>query len=474
VQVYVSQLRKALRKGVLATRPAGYVLHLEPGALDAARFEGLLEEGRRLLADGEATPTTEVVVEALALWRGPALAEFRYEDFARDEIARLDGLRLVGVETRLEADLALGRHAEAIPEIEALVREYPLRESLRRLLMLALYRAGRQADALAAYQDARTALVEELGIEPSESLRQLEAAILRHDSALDLAGQAEHAERAEPPIQAIGRSVNGDQALPTGTVTMLFTDIEGSTELVKQLGERYGELLSDHRRLLRAAVAAHGGREMDNQGDAFFFAFQRACDAEEAAIEAQRVLTVHKWPGGVECRVRMGVHTGEPSVGDEGYHGIGLHRGARIAAAAHGGQILVSNSTRELIEDELPAGVALRDLGEQRLKDIARQERIYQLVVDGLASEFPPVRAQPAEATRSSGRLRWSVLWARSPWRRSRAPSSSSSAGRAPRSRRSTRTPSARSTPAATGSSSRCRSDPGPVELQAAAARSGL
>ena len=123
------------------------------------------------------------MVEALALWRGPALAEFRYEDFARDEIARLDGLRLVALETRLEADLALGRHAEAIPEIEALVREYPLRETLRRLLMLALYRAGRQADALAAYQDARTALVEELGIEPSESIRQLEAAILRHDSA---------------------------------------------------------------------------------------------------------------------------------------------------------------------------------------------------------------------------------------------------------------------------------------------------
>ena len=203
VQVYVSQLRKALRKGVLETHPAGYALHLEPDALDAARFEGLLERGRRLLADGEALRAKEVVVEALGLWRGPALAEFRYDDFARDEIARLDGLRLVALETRLEADLALGRHAEAIPEIEALVREYPLRETLRRLLMLALYRAGRQADALAAYQDARTALVEELGIEPSESIRQLEAAILRHDSALDLAYQAKHAERAEPPIQAI-------------------------------------------------------------------------------------------------------------------------------------------------------------------------------------------------------------------------------------------------------------------------------
>ena len=142
--------RECSRRGLPATR-----FVLEPDALDAARFEGLLR-GPRLLADGEAAQAEEVVVEALGLWRGPALAEFRYEDFARDEIARLEGLRLVALETRLEADLALGRHAEAMPEIEALVREHPLRESLRRLLMLALYRAGRQADALAAYQDART------------------------------------------------------------------------------------------------------------------------------------------------------------------------------------------------------------------------------------------------------------------------------------------------------------------------------
>ena len=213
----------------------------------------------------------EVVVEALALWRGPALAEFRYEDFARDEIARLDGLRLVALETRLEAELALGRHAEAIPEIEALVREYPLRETLRRLLMLALYRAGkagRCARGLSgrAYGSGRGGP----RIEPSEAISRLEAAILRHDSALDLADQAQHAERAEPPLEAIGKRMNGD--LPTGTVTMLFTDIEGSTRLLRQLGERYGELLADHRRLLRAAFAAHGGREMDNQGDAFFVA----------------------------------------------------------------------------------------------------------------------------------------------------------------------------------------------------------
>jgi class 3 adenylate cyclase len=122
--------------------------------------------------------------------------------------------------------------------------------------------------------------------------------------------------------------MSAGSALPTGTVTMLFTDIEGSTRLLQALGERYGDLLADHRRILRDAVAAHGGREMDTQGDAFFFAFGRARNAVEAALDAQRGLASHEWPDGVQCRVRMGLHTGEPSVLEEGYHGIGLHRGA--------------------------------------------------------------------------------------------------------------------------------------------------
>src|SRR5581483_1892251 len=129
---------------------------------------------------------------------------------------------------------------------------------------------------------------------------------------------------------------------------MLFTDIEGSTRLLKRLGERYGELLAEQRRLLRQAFAAHAGREMDTQGDAFFVVFARARNALEAALAAQLALDAHEWPDGVECRARIGLHTGEPSpVGDEGYHGIGLHRGARIAGAAHGGQVLLSGATAE-------------------------------------------------------------------------------------------------------------------------------
>ncbi len=184
--------------------------------------------------------------------------------------------------------------------------------------------------------------------------------------------------------------------LPSGTVTFLFTDIEGSTRLLKQLGERYGEVLSDHRRILRTAFEEYGGQEIDTQGDAFFVAFRRARDAALAAAAAQRALAEHPWPDGTELRVRMGIHTGEPTVGDEGYHGFGVHRAARIMAAGHGGQVLSSQATCSVLgDDELP-GILLRDLGEYRLKDIDRPERIYQLEVEGLPQEFPPLRTADA------------------------------------------------------------------------------
>jgi YVTN family beta-propeller protein len=180
--------------------------------------------------------------------------------------------------------------------------------------------------------------------------------------------------------------------LPSGTVSFLFTDVEGSTRLVKGLGDRYGDVLADHHRLLRAAFEQTGGEELGTAGDAFFVAFSRARDAASAAVAGQRALADHPWPEGGEVRVRMGIHTGEPAMGDEGYSGMALHRAARISAAGHGGQVLISNATRELIEDELPRDVVLRDLGEQRLKDVDRPERVFQLVIEGLESEFPPLK----------------------------------------------------------------------------------
>jgi class 3 adenylate cyclase/DNA-binding CsgD family transcriptional regulator len=174
---------------------------------------------------------------------------------------------------------------------------------------------------------------------------------------------------------------------------MLFGDIEGSTRLLQQLGERYGELLADHHRILRAACDAHGGSEFGTQGDAFFVAFARARRAAEAAVEAQLALAAHSWPDGVECRVRMGLHTGEPSVGEAGHDGLVLHLCARIADAAHGDQILISSATAEILDDDLPDGCSLRELGARPLKGFDRPERLYQLEAEGLPAEFPTPRA---------------------------------------------------------------------------------
>jgi YVTN family beta-propeller protein len=181
--------------------------------------------------------------------------------------------------------------------------------------------------------------------------------------------------------------------LPTGTVTFLFTDIEGSTQLLKRLRERYGAVLAEHQRIIRAAAEEREGREIDTQGDSFFFAFARANAALGAAVVAQQALAEHAWPEGGEVRVRMGLHTGEPLVGEERYVGMGVHRAARIGAVGHGGQVLLSSATRELVEDEV-GGVSIRELGSYRLKDIERPERLFQLDVDGLQTEFPPLTAE--------------------------------------------------------------------------------
>jgi class 3 adenylate cyclase/DNA-binding CsgD family transcriptional regulator len=180
---------------------------------------------------------------------------------------------------------------------------------------------------------------------------------------------------------------------------MLFTDIEGSTRLLRQLRDDYGVVLADHHRILRAAFDAHEGSEIGTQGDALFVAFTRVRSAAEAAVEAQRALAAHDWPDGVELRVRMGMHTGEPSVGEAGWHGIVLHRCARIAASAQGGQVLVSSATAEILHDDLPLGCELIELGERQLKDFDRPERVYQLAAEGLLTEFPKL-ASPKPAPR--------------------------------------------------------------------------
>lgn len=199
--------------------------------------------------------------------------------------------------------------------------------------------------------------------------------------------------------------------LPVGTITLLFTDIEGSTHLLQQLGERYAQLLMECRNLLRAAFHRHNGHEVDAQGDAMFFVFAYASDALSAAVDAQRELSSHSWPDDLVVRVRMGLHTGEPSRLADGYVGLAVHYASRIMSSAHGGQVLLSHTTRDLVEHGLQEGVRLRDLGEHYLKDFERPIQLFQLVIAGLPADFPPLRtidnrfdSLPAQPTPLIGR----------------------------------------------------------------------
>src|SRR5439155_24532771 len=213
-------------------------------------------------------------------------------------------------------------------------------------------------------------------------------AILEHDPAL---GVSDGAPEPAPPRSPV----------PTGTVTFLFTDIEGSTRLVRQLGDGYGALLEQHHAVLRQTLGDQG-EEIDNQGDAFFFAFRRSRDAVRAAVEAQRALAEAHWPMEVAVRIRIGIHTGEPGFAETGYHGMDVVRAARISGSAHGGQILVSSATRDLVGDAVE-GVSFRDLGEHRLKDIELPQRQFQVLAPGLTEDFPPPRTEDAARVMTIG-----------------------------------------------------------------------
>jgi predicted ATPase/DNA-binding SARP family transcriptional activator len=361
IQGYVSHLRKALGRDVIITQAPGYLIRTRNGELDLDRFEQTVAKART----ASPAAAAELLRDALALWRGVPLAELD-TSFARAARSRLQEQRVAALEQRIDADLALGRHPELVAELDGFVGEHPLRERLRGQLMLALYRCGRQAEALDVYRTGRRLLDEELGLEPGEELRRLERAILEQDESLSAAAAGLAPTR-----------------LPTGTVTFLFTDIEGSTRLERELGaEQYAGALAEHRRLLREAFARHDGVEIDTQGDAFFVAFATAPNALAAAAAGQELLAPTR------VRVRMGLHTGTPFVTDSRYVGADVHRAARVMGAAHGGQVLVSESTRALLED----GVLVRDLGEHRLKDLSQSQRLYQLGQE----DFPPLKTLDA------------------------------------------------------------------------------
>ena len=309
LRVRISQLRKALGEAgaALLTRPPGYVLHVEPDRIDARLFERLAGTGREQLGAGSADLAAMTLREALGLWRGPALADVAYESFAQAEIARLEELRRTAIEDRIDADLALGRHAEVVGELEALVAAEPLRERLRGQLMLALYRSGRQADALAAYRDARQVLVDELGIEPGRALAELEAAVLRQDPALD-----------PPAAQAVERqpAPEAESAGERKLVTVIAADLAGpgpdDPERAVRLLERFREAMEDE-------IDEAGGRLEAVAGDALTAVFGAPVAQEDHAERAlHAALAMRRRLNAIfggELALRVGVDSGEVVVG---------------------------------------------------------------------------------------------------------------------------------------------------------------
>jgi DNA-binding SARP family transcriptional activator len=367
VQAYVSRLRKALGGGSPRSRPPGYVLELEPDQLDLGRFRRLVEEAQR-----EPAGAADTLGEALALWRGPPLAEFASEPFARAERLHLEELRIEVLEQRIEAELALGRHASLVGELEALVAAEPLRERPRGQLMLALYRSGRQVEALAAYREGRRALVEELGIEPSRQLQELEQAILRQDPELELvdAQSGTRPPAAAPALRP--RPVVAGEAAPGATpveerkvITVLFCNLVGFSSRADLADpEDVRAALLPFRTAARREIERHGGTIEKFIGDAVVGLFGAPAAHEDDPERAVRAaLSLRRWlrEEGEGVEVRMAVTTGialvsleaSPEAREATVAGDVLNTAQQLQAAAPTNAILVGEqtyrSTREAI-----------------------------------------------------------------------------------------------------------------------------
>jgi DNA-binding SARP family transcriptional activator len=375
VQVYVSQLRKALGP-VIATRAPGYELELPPERVDVHRFMRLAQEGRVALEGEDPAAAEGALRDSLALWRGPALADFLYEPFAQTEIARLEELRTIVLEERITADLALGRHAELVSELEALVQAQPLRERPRAQLMLALYRSGRQADALAAYRAARETLVDELGIDPGPELKELEAAILRQDASLLL----EEAPLARPAMQF------------RRLVTILFVDVVESMALAAALDpEALGRVLQRYFETVSAAITRHGGTVEKYAGDAVMAAFGIPISHEDDALRAARaaldirvgIAALNEQLAdehGVAIEIRIGLEAGEvvatpTDARQRLVTGEAVGVAAKLEAAAGSDEIVVGQLAGRLIDH----AAVLQPLGEVEIKGKREPVLAYRL-----------------------------------------------------------------------------------------------
>ncbi len=398
LQSLVSRLRRTLETAGAAAggdaarlrgRDGGYVLEAEPDLVDAFRFDRLLTEGRQALATGEAARAAERLEAALALWRGPVFGELSDRPFAQLEAHRLEEARLAAVEDLAEAELSLGRPEDALARLKSHVGQHPLRERPWGQMMLALYRLGRQADALRAYQQVRRLLGDELGVEPTPELRRLEEQILRQSA--DLAAPA-------PPTSARSSpsGTGGSRRRSADIAVFLFTDIEASTSRWEGHQEAMARDLARHDELLLEAVEATGGEVFSHTGDGFCIVFPTMQAALDTAVMAQQALVTTAWSSRGPLQVRMAVHAGAAEQRAGNWFGPTLNRTARLLATAAGGQVVCSQVAADLSQDELPSGVGLIDLGEHRLADLARPERVYQVTHPELPGDFPPLQSLDA------------------------------------------------------------------------------
>ena len=358
LQTHISSLRRSLGDGVVLTAGTGWIL---AGAeVDASRYKLAATTGREAAAAGDTRQAVTLFEEALTLWRGTPELPDRQRGVA--EKTRWLEAHAALVEDRADALLATGRAAEIIGELEAAVADAPLRERRWGQLMLALYRAGRQGEALAAYQRARSLLADELGVDPGPKLRRLEAAIVAQDAALDI-----------PVAQHL--------STVTRAVTFLLTDIEGSTAAWEADADAMAAALARHDELVEQVVTSRGGRliKTRGEGDATFSVFDRPSAAAAAALELQDAIAQEPWAVREPVRIRVALHTGEVELRDGDYFGRAVNRAARLRSLATGGQILCSGATAELVIDSLPDDVVLADLGTRQLRNLARPEHVFEL-----------------------------------------------------------------------------------------------
>jgi DNA-binding SARP family transcriptional activator/tetratricopeptide (TPR) repeat protein len=381
LQAAISRLRRVLPPGRLITRAPGYTLRIFPGELDVRQFEQLLAEGRDALAAGTAADAARMLDQALSLWQGPALADFRYEPFAQAEIARLEELRLTCLEERMEAGLALGPAGALTAELQQLVSEHPMRERLRGQLMLALYRGGRQTEALEVYRDFRSVLRDELGLEPSPMLRQLEAAILRHDPALSPA-----------PAPAPAAAAAAEGSLTRRPVTVLCVVLRVASGTGVALDPEMHEVVNERSVAgLTAVLERYGGKPAISAGERLAGVFGVASVHEDDALRAARASLEARSTLAVEAGVlarrhdvslafRFGLATGEALVGGPGPLGFAGDAGARavlLAEAAGSGQILIDGQTHRLAA----AAIEAESAGPGRFRLLSAYEGVRPLAV---------------------------------------------------------------------------------------------